>query len=108
LSCTTQHYLGGIEGRPDRPWRYSIDPNPLLDQMRCKGTNESVHAALGHRIVEEVFVSEESGHRAGHDNGASGLRVRHGSLGHVKITMQVRLQRSVEMGFGYVFELTCS
>ena len=54
-------------------------------------------AALGHRVVHQVLAAQQSRDRAAIHDGAAMGHVRHRSFRHVKVAVEVGLQRLVEM-----------
>ena len=77
---------------------------PLLDQVRRERLREGVDRALGRRVVEQVLAAEQAGDRAGVDDRAALLQVRHGRLRHVEVAVEVRLDRAVEVLVGELLE----
>src|SRR5205814_3404093 len=74
-----------------------IDANALRNQVGGQRAREGVYAALGHRIVQQVLAAQQSRDRAAIYDGAAIGHVRYRSLRHVKVTIEIGLQRLVEM-----------
>ncbi len=72
--------------------------------MAAQRAGEGVDAALGRRVVEQLLVAHDPGDRAGIDDRAAGLHVRHRLLRHVEIAVEIGLHRAVELLLGEVLE----
>ena len=53
--------VGGDEWSPDRPGRYTIDANLTRNKILRQRFRKRVDCAFGRRIVEQLFVTIESG-----------------------------------------------
>jgi hypothetical protein len=61
-------------------------------------------SALRHGVVEQILVSFDARHRAGHYDRASRLQVRDRRLHRVKVAVEVGLYSAVEMLFVELFQ----
>ena len=55
-------------------------------------------------VVDEIFVSQESGHRSGVQDRRSGLHMLDASLGDIEIAVQVRLHGVIDVLLGQLLD----
>ena len=66
---------------------------------------ERVNTALGHRVIEQSLVPEKTSDRACIDDYGSPPHLRNRRLGHINVSVEIRLERLVEVWRSQVFEL---
>src|SRR5215469_3885601 len=97
-------FIRGVKRCPHWAWCDHIHTYPSVNKVRGQRPGKSMDAPLGHRVVQQVLVAEQSGDRAGHHDRAAFLHHRHRGLRHMEVAVQVCLDGSIEVLFREVFE----
>src|ERR1700704_5310081 len=94
----------GVKGRPYGAGCNCVYAYPTPDQIAGQGACKRIDPSLGHRVVDEIFVSQEPGNRSGVQDRRSGLHMLDASLGHIEIAVQIGLNGVIEMLLGEILE----
>ena len=93
-----------VERSPDGAGRDAVDANPTLDEVLRERLSEGVNRALRRGVVEQFFAPFEASYRAGVDDARALLHVRERGLRHEEVAVDIRLECSVPLLRGHVFE----
>jgi len=97
--------IGRDERRPDWPRRHAVDANLTGNQALRQRFRKRMDGALSRGIIEQLFVSFESGDRSSVDNRAARLQMRDGGLRHVEIAINVGAEGVIPLLFADLFEV---